>query len=1311
MVYVSREDDDRQRDRNRDRGSSLLDDGYSRNYIEPTYYYSNTPADIEYTPPPLLDAVEGGDSETLAQIALEMGLNYTDLGTDITDVAIVDGFDSTESIPQQLNGVSALSGLINLETGKLLISVERGKTYGWVEGDISSLYNYMVRLEELSQGENSQDPHFELLYDLDSPSPPSFFKEPGLTLVNNSSQPEQLDSSTPIQSDSSGQEKGIAVTSETTTAVPGTSLTYGVTEKYQGKDYSYHWQIINDLTAIPEDKRDGLFERRKYPTQIDLGVEEDGEIEAEWDFPGRHTIELEIYNHQGQLQGVHYYRQEVQDAAEQARAAFESSPPPKMQPDVYLTWLSTQRQLAQENGVPESELQQIDEAIANATELLGVSEDNPTGEAIAISATLVPKAEPIAAPLQLYIKPIPSGWAIVDLTNPDPGKARTYEGIVRTTGRQASKASPQERTELALNRAWLNFVRDNPHPAGEIVADFPLDIAGEKHRKQKYSDGESTLGKVRNWFSGIGLVTGLGGLALTVATGGVGTVAVGLFLVASASGVVAGGSNIADRVQHSNFQWDGETVLDLVDIAGGLAGGTTTILSLGGKAANVGRLRNAMLIGEAVETGSDVAGGVILGAQYLAQVEQIKSDPNLTEEQKTEAIGEVLKAAAATGGMMVLGTAVAANNSSRTGGSNTDVDVDTPDISSSSTSNGVPDTSTDTATPTTTQVETDTTQTTTDNVPDTATPTTTQVEANTTQTTTDDVLDTTTPTTTQVEANTTEPTSDIATPDVPNTTLLISSLVNALPENLRGVVDITFDESLSGSTVRVYYQPEVQIRVGRDATALDIELHVPTVRTLRRYQGLTGKVRALIERISNWIERNGEPPVFSRAWEAKLELQKLPAIIEARQAKLASADLDGDTRAQLETEIADLESQITRHARTLDQMDVNPGVGYVAVEGISAQDKADFQQINKNLINEGKLEGFIQSTGVQFQDIVEIYSAVKKVTGHQGQLSINVTTELLREINKRGATSAAQVRQITASILKPDSEWISKRTRQTLSQQQRLNEAREIGLPSLEQEVIQQERSLLNKYQEVEALEKEVVIPFAQWSQYDLTAKDVNRKKDRIRELKKEIEALKDKVSQQQGQIDSLQTERSRERRIIHDEELRQQKKEADIRRQRAEELRQQNTFAGNVTAEQAWQRLIATSSDDTSSALWTSVLIEQGIISDESKIIAYLNTIKIQGQPVKKVRRQFKEHYRLKLWKLINSQSGSDARYQKMKQIADALDSQGKGYFSEGWHQSRYGKRRDPFSSKPINNSTQVVLKTEDAQKYGITLSTGQKF
>ena len=119
-------------------------------------------------------------------------------------------------------------------------------------------------------------------------------------------------------------------------------------------------------------------------------------------------------------------------------------------------------------------------------------------------------------------------------------------------------------------------------------------------------------------------------------------------------------------------------------------------------------------------------------------------------------------------------------------------------------------------------------------------------------------------------------------------------------------------------------------------------------------------------------------------------------------------------------------------------------------------------------------------------------------------------------------------------------------------------------------------------------------------------------------------------------------------------------------------------------------------------------MLIEQGIISNESDIITYLNTIKIQGQPVKKVRQQFKAHYRPKLFKIINSQSTAELKYQKMREIAESLDVREQGEFSEQWYLPRYGKRRDPFSRKPIDSSTQVTLdKTEAKQEYGIELTT----
>ena len=732
-----------------------------------------------------------------------------------------------------------------------------------------------------------------------------------LTLPKKPNEAEQIEEATIEQLiwlDS--DEEKIVVTSATENAFPGTTTTYAVARGKHlepSSEFSYQWTIIYDPAAVKRENAQRLFDR--VNEKMSFRETKSAHFEEKWDFPGTHTVEVNVYD-RGEYRNTYRYPQTVQDAESLAQEAFDENAPPGMQPDVYLTWLQTQRQLAQEQGADEKQLKQIDGAIANATELLGVSEENRQGTAKPIKATLVPTADPQPVPLQLYLKQIVGGWAIVDLTNPDPGSSRTYEGTIRTS-RQAERVAPENRDSLATTRAWLKFVRENPHPAGQIIANFPEDIAGSKHCKQEYSDGELTLGKVRNWFSSVGLVAGLGGLTLTVATGGVGTATVSLFLVAGGSGAIAGSANIADRLQYGNFQWDGETALDLVDIAGGLTAGSTAVLSLGGKAANIGKLRNAMLLGEAVETGSDVTGGVILGAQYLNTIEKIKNNPNLTPEQKEAAIAFELETAAVAGGLMVLDTVVGANNSRKVSGNNSaDVDLDVPHTNT--TANNVPNTTTPDTVTLTTEVEASTIQTTINDTPEIATP------------------NTASETTTEVEANTNAPTSESTTPDLPNFTPNISSLVDALPSDLRGAVNITFDESLSGSTVRVYYQP-IEIRVG-NATAADIELHVPTIKTLQRYSGLTDKVRALIERITNWIKQNGEPTFGSAAWEAKQELEKLPRILAAKQAVLASNSTDAATKARIEADIADLESQIDYHAGKLNEMDTDPERSFIAAE-------------------------------------------------------------------------------------------------------------------------------------------------------------------------------------------------------------------------------------------------------------------------------------------------------------------------------------------------------------------------------------------
>jgi hypothetical protein len=122
---------------------------------------------------------------------------------------------------------------------------------------------------------------------------------------------------------------------------------------------------------------------------------------------------------------------------------------------------------------------------------------------------------------------------------------------------------------------------------------------------------------------------------------------------------------------------------------------------------------------------------------------------------------------------------------------------------------------------------------------------------------------------------------------------------------------------------------EIRVRVGENARATDVAGHVPTIETLARYRGFLGRVRTLIDRVRAWITNNGEPPLGTRAWEARHELEKLPRLINERVSRLR--DASPLERAGLLDEIAALEQQIEAHTRTLDEMDLDPGVGFIAM--------------------------------------------------------------------------------------------------------------------------------------------------------------------------------------------------------------------------------------------------------------------------------------------------------------------------------------------------------------------------------------------
>jgi Domain of unknown function (DUF4157) len=168
------------------------------------------------------------------------------------------------------------------------------------------------------------------------------------------------------------------------------------------------------------------------------------------------------------------------------------------------------------------------------------------------------------------------------------------------------------------------------------------------------------------------------------------------------------------------------------------------------------------------------------------------------------------------------------------------------------------------------------------------------------------------------------------------------ALQKSLPK--RQQVPIEVDPALHGNTVQVHYSmnkgqiTDVHIKAGPEATVKDIQLHGTTVKRMQQYSGLSHHAQLLKDRWTGWRNQHGVPPVGTKGWEAQLELQKLPKIIEDRANRLAKGGLDEKSQLRLEAELSDLKHQMATHEKTFKTMDKNPGKGFVAVESAPQTD-------------------------------------------------------------------------------------------------------------------------------------------------------------------------------------------------------------------------------------------------------------------------------------------------------------------------------------------------------------------------------------
>ncbi len=157
----------------------------------------------------------------------------------------------------------------------------------------------------------------------------------------------------------------------------------------------------------------------------------------------------------------------------------------------------------------------------------------------------------------------------------------------------------------------------------------------------------------------------------------------------------------------------------------------------------------------------------------------------------------------------------------------------------------------------------------------------------------------------------------------------------SLPRDLRDRVPVHVNPKLTGGSVQVHYVSHkdvivgVWLEVGPQARAVDIHMHVQTARSMRQLQGLSGSVQRLLAEVRQWFGANPGARPGTIAWEARLELEKLPRIIQERAQALRLAT-DPDVRTRIAFEIETLRLQVETHTANVRAMSLEPGVGFVA---------------------------------------------------------------------------------------------------------------------------------------------------------------------------------------------------------------------------------------------------------------------------------------------------------------------------------------------------------------------------------------------
>ncbi|HSI79028.1 MAG TPA: hypothetical protein VK919_00110 [Solirubrobacterales bacterium] len=440
-----------------------------------------------------------------------------------------------------------------------------------------------------------------------------------------------------------------------------------------------YWWVENDPEAVAQ----GLVPEREHPEDDrprPLGVEElgtdDAAFEHEWKVPGTHVVhceldiravddldrtsielalggtELDLRQAQpvaslGEVTEIEWMRvedprrivvfgeQTFAEAAhwreEMERRGMPILPPPEEEPATegaeeeapkflkgdprgLLERLREQRRALPGDEDMAEELDKQIEALDKLIERTG-----ETGLRQVEGIYVAEEERSTAIQLQLYAgfdPDDPLSVAVWDFTLPGP--PRSYRSFGYDAG-------------AALREALDEFADDAPYPDGNVrvtigswLLEGERDIPSETLTLK--TDGGMILDDILRWVA-------MGALAVALVFP---PVALPALVVSGVAGGIAGGMSIHDRLEHGDFEWDLETGLDVLDIAGAVTAGAGAVASA--TVRGVGRLTMIARVGGAL----DVVEIGVLGASHLGEIQKASAtgDPDKVANALLRALGE-----------------------------------------------------------------------------------------------------------------------------------------------------------------------------------------------------------------------------------------------------------------------------------------------------------------------------------------------------------------------------------------------------------------------------------------------------------------------------------------------------------------------------------------------------------------------------------------------------------------------------------------------------------------------------------------------